>query len=1363
MKKVFVMYLGILGLMMGKELWAETYVSGIITSNATWTQTNSPYIATDTVTVANGVVLTIEPGVTIRFATETSLICYGTLNAVGTSIGTITFTSNQTTPVASDWNGIKLSDGGANGSKISYCNISYAEQAVYLENVSGIVITNNYIHHNKGDNGGFAAGYAGWGGGGDLGIGIYIYLSFNNIISGNIISNVSGGNGGGGLFNFGGPGGMGIGIYLYSSANNTISKNTMSNISGGDRGAGSEYPDGPGGTGCGIYLYSSSNNIFSENIIFNAIGASGFVFGNGYGIYIDQNSYSNSIDSNNKYNDEPIYYYCNQSGITIENQNLTLAGSGSTNLGRIVLINCQNFTIRNNTIAGGVGQNGRTGPYGPGGSGGIGCGIYLLSSSNGTLSGNSIFDNIGGREGIGDYPEGSGGIGCGIYLYSSTNSTISNNIISNNIGGQGGASGFGGNGCGIYLYSSTNNTISGNAISNNQGGQQYYEGYGIYGQGYGIYSCSNSFPIIHYNTLSGNKYGDGITKGYGVYHDGSSGTISATFNWWGADSGPYHQNSNPLGQGDKVSNWVDYQPWKAKITFIIPSSGPIGTEVTIKGALSATQTLASISFGTHLTITTTMSSINGTFSATFIVDTQTSGTKVITATDTEGNLATTTFILLPPTFLKIVPSYNLIAKNQEFDVDVKLEDVRNMAAVEVYLAYDPNILDVLELREGSFPSGASVSTDTTTLGQIYYFAGLTVDTATGSGILCSIKFKGKEGGSSTLVFGNDTALRDAGNIPIPFNKCEGLYYVATSISISPQNRVISAGNTEGYFALAKCGSGNLDVTTSATFTASGGGSFTTNNTFTAYYMGTYTISAEFLGTIGTTNVYITPGTPTTLLDVSGNNQISTCTETLANPFIVRVEDAYHNPCPNVSAFFAVISSPVGAEGYGLSSTQTFTNINGTTSSYLTLGDEPPGSYTIRASSGSLSPFDFIAWSLRRFGNIAGTCLIDYGTESQKVASIIVTLVETQATTTTNSNSYFIFTNIPVGTYTLSFFYLGATPATKTNVAITQTQFNDSTDIGTVTLIAGDPNGDGQINIQDWPLVKKSLGSSVGSPRYNPACDFNHDGKINIDDFMILRRNILETQPDRGRRSKGHPKSSRKLSLRFEPDSIEDARVGEMLCLNILISGARNSWGGELHLIFDPEVLDVATVTSGDWIDGIELKNATDNESGRIDYILGASEPETKDSWVFAMVFLKVKKTGVKSAILFDFDEEENRNTQFIEEADTGYELPDIDSKPIEVFAPIIYNNLDSSLCYPNPAKSQSYVTFKNLPNSKKITLKIMSIAGEVVYDTEKTSNSSGEFLYDLKNNDSKNLSSGVYIYLLDDGSNKRYGKLGVVR
>ncbi|MFH0773978.1 MAG: carboxypeptidase-like regulatory domain-containing protein [bacterium] len=304
------------------------------------------------------------------------------------------------------------------------------------------------------------------------------------------------------------------------------------------------------------------------------------------------------------------------------------------------------------------------------------------------------------------------------------------------------------------------------------------------------------------------------------------------------------------------------------------------------------------------------------------------------------------------------------------------------------------------------------------------------------------------------------------------------------MSVSPENKTILAGNSQSYSVFAICEAGSVNVTGSATFSASGGGLFTTN-LFEAHYIGTYTISAEFLGLVGTTSVYITPGTPTSLLYVSGNDQTSTCTTTLSEPFVVKIEDAYHNPCPNVSVSFAVISSPVEAEGYGLSSTETLTNINGTTSSYLTLGDEPPGSYTIKASSGSLTPFNFTAWSLRRFGNIAGLCLIDYGTEGQRTASITVILIETGATTTTNSNSYFIFNNILVGTYSVSFSYPGATPATKTNAVITQTQFNDTTDIGTITLIMGDSNGDGQINFLDWLpfFLHRALFSHTKPPRH----------------------------------------------------------------------------------------------------------------------------------------------------------------------------------------------------------------------------------------------------------------------------------------
>src|SRR3954471_23991380 len=83
---------------------AQTNVSGGIYNNTTWTKVNSPYIVTDTVVVFPGVTLTIEPGVTVKFADGKYMeIRQSNLIALGTSIDSITFTSNSISPVAGIW------------------------------------------------------------------------------------------------------------------------------------------------------------------------------------------------------------------------------------------------------------------------------------------------------------------------------------------------------------------------------------------------------------------------------------------------------------------------------------------------------------------------------------------------------------------------------------------------------------------------------------------------------------------------------------------------------------------------------------------------------------------------------------------------------------------------------------------------------------------------------------------------------------------------------------------------------------------------------------------------------------------------------------------------------------------------------------------------------------------------------------------------------------------------------------------------------------------------------------------------------------------------------------------------------------
>jgi len=103
-----------------------TKVSGLIATNTTWKLANSPYEVVDDVTIGQGITLTIEPGVTIRFNRERDIYVNGALIANGTPTNKITFTANSAAPFPGYWGGIKF-----NASNISTLSILNHCQFLY--------------------------------------------------------------------------------------------------------------------------------------------------------------------------------------------------------------------------------------------------------------------------------------------------------------------------------------------------------------------------------------------------------------------------------------------------------------------------------------------------------------------------------------------------------------------------------------------------------------------------------------------------------------------------------------------------------------------------------------------------------------------------------------------------------------------------------------------------------------------------------------------------------------------------------------------------------------------------------------------------------------------------------------------------------------------------------------------------------------------------------------------------------------------------------------------------------------------------------------------------------------------------------
>jgi len=113
-----------------------TEVNNDITTDTTWTLLGSPYILVKDIKVYKAALLTIEPGVVVKFANGTELYIAGGLRAQGNVTHRITFTSNFTTPTPGIWDSVIFD--GIREFLMDYVLVEYAVCGVTLTSVANI-------------------------------------------------------------------------------------------------------------------------------------------------------------------------------------------------------------------------------------------------------------------------------------------------------------------------------------------------------------------------------------------------------------------------------------------------------------------------------------------------------------------------------------------------------------------------------------------------------------------------------------------------------------------------------------------------------------------------------------------------------------------------------------------------------------------------------------------------------------------------------------------------------------------------------------------------------------------------------------------------------------------------------------------------------------------------------------------------------------------------------------------------------------------------------------------------------------------------------------------------------------------------
>jgi len=293
------------------------------------------------------------------------------------------------------------------------------------------------------------------------------------------------------------------GIYISESSLNTIEGNLLL-----------------GNVKYDVSLYESEENTVRENTMERGIRIKGDTL---------EQWNTHNIDTTNMVRGKPVYYLKDSSNLTVP-----------LGVSQVILAKCDWVVIENLEMSN------------------VPMGILLGYSSHVKISNNTISSTMES-----------------VYLCRSDYNTISQNTLSNSYAG-------------LFLSESNYNTISSNKCINNIRSGMEIEDESNYNT-FIKNTCSNNTDAgidfensgnndLQFNTVTKNRYGmvfeteceENVAhhnnimdnEKYGILvGEKDSRIVDATDNWWGSTSGPYHEDDNPAGNGDEISDYVKFDPW----------------------------------------------------------------------------------------------------------------------------------------------------------------------------------------------------------------------------------------------------------------------------------------------------------------------------------------------------------------------------------------------------------------------------------------------------------------------------------------------------------------------------------------------------------------------------------------------------------------------------------------------------------------------------------------------------------------------------------------------------------------------------------------------------------------------------------